>query len=93
MICEPYSARLGPRYRFTQCPIANFARAHGLLHLMPPLCNMDYTAMELLHGALLRRSTCANGCMCDYRVVGDKHPDAKKYPRKTDAAGYWYNEV
>lgn len=93
MICEPYNAQLGPRYRFEQCPIADFARAHGLLHLMPPLCNVDYVAMELLHGTLLRRYTCANGSLCDYRVVGSEHPDAKKYPRKTDAAGFWYNEV
>lgn len=93
MLCEPYEPALGPRYRFEQCPLADFARTHGLLHLMPPLCNADYTAMELLHGTLLRRYTCANGALCDYRVVGDEHPDAKKYPRKTDAAGYWYNEV
>lgn len=93
MITEPFDARLGARYRFEQCPLADFARANGLLYLMPPLCNADYTAMELMHGALLRRHTCANGSLCDYRVVGDKHPDAKKYPRKTSAGGYWYNEV
>lgn len=93
MRAEPYDAALGARYRFEQCPLADFARRNGLLHLMPPICNTDYTAMELLHAALLRRGTCANGCVCDYRVVGDRHPDAQKYPRKTDAEGFWYNEV
>lgn len=93
MRMEPFDASLGARYRFEQCPLADFARAHGLLRLMPPLCNADYTAMQLVHGTLLRRHTCANGSVCDYRVVGDAHPDAQKYPRRTDEAGFWYNEV
>lgn len=92
MRMEPFEPAKGARYRFERCPLADFALAHGLLYLMPPMCNVDYTALELLHGTLLRSHTCANGSVCDYRVVGDEHPDARKYPRLTDEAGFWYNK-
>lgn len=93
MTSEPFDPALGARYRFDRCPVADFARSHGLEHLLAPLCNTDYAAMEAMHGTLLRRHTCGNDCLCDYRIVGDQHPDAKKYPRKTDEKGFWYNDV
>lgn len=36
-------------YEFTECPTAEFAKKHGLLEVMPALCNPDFTAMELIH--------------------------------------------
>ena len=50
-------------------------------------------AMELLHTGLIRTTTCANGNVCDYWIVGDKSPYLKKYPKKIDEQGYFYNEV
>ncbi len=49
-------------YEFSACPIAEFAKRHGLLEIMPALCNPDYTAMELLHGRLFRRETLRSAC-------------------------------
>ncbi len=91
MRTEPFDPNKGIHYRFEQCPIAEFAKANDLLEIMPAICNGDYPAMELLHAGLIRQTTCANGTKCDYWIVGDKSPYLKKYPRKTDEKGYFYN--
>ena len=92
MQTEPFDPKTGIHYRFEQCPIAEFAKAHDLLEIMPAICNGDYPAMELLHAGQIRTTTCANGNVCDYWIVGDKSPYLKKYPKKTDEQGYFYNE-
>lgn len=92
MHVEPFDKETGIRYSFTRCPIADFAREHGYLHLMPALCNPDYPMMEAGHGALIRENTCARGNICDYWIVGDKSPYLKEHPRKIDKEGYLYNE-
>ena len=40
------------RYHFTQCPNAEFAKKHNLLHVLPLLCNCDFFGIEELHGKL-----------------------------------------
>ncbi len=79
-------------YEFTACPAAEFAKKHGLTDIMPALCNVDYVSMELLHARLIRTSTCANGCRCDYAIVGDKDPFLKEHPEYRDEAGYRRNK-
>jgi len=79
-------------YCFKRCPIAEFAKQHGYTYLMPAICNGDYPLFEALHGTLIRKSTCANGDICDYRIIGDNNPEIKNHQRKTDGSGYWYNE-
>lgn len=78
-------------YEFTACPIAEFARKHDLLEVMPALCNPDYTAMELIHAKLVRKTTCSNGQKCDYTICGDKDPYIMEHPEYRDAAGYRRN--
>ena len=34
-------------YCFTQCPNAEFAKSHGLLHVLPLLCNSDYWGIRI----------------------------------------------
>ncbi|MCM1254130.1 MAG: L-2-amino-thiazoline-4-carboxylic acid hydrolase [Clostridium sp.] len=92
MKVEPYSKTEGVRYHFQRCPIAEFAKEHGYLDIMPAFCNTDYPAMDMINGALIRRHTCANSNICDYWIVGDKSGIAKEHPRKTDEKGYWYND-
>ncbi|WP_455950663.1 hypothetical protein [Eubacterium sp.] len=58
---------------------------------MPAICNGDYPAMELLHVGLICKTTCTNGTVCDYWVVGDKSPYLTEHPRKADVRGYFYN--
>ena len=79
-------------YEFTQCPAAEFAKKHGLLEVMPALCNPDFEAMELIHARLVRKTTCANGCKCDYTICADKDPYLKDHPEYRDAAGYRRNQ-
>lgn len=78
-------------YEFTHCPAAEFAERHGLQEVMPALCNPDYTSMELIHARLVRRTTCANGCKCDYTICGDRDAYCKAHPEYRDEAGYRRN--
>ena len=76
------------RYSFTQCPNAEFAKRHGLLHVLPLLCNCDFFGISEIHGTLIRRGTCGNSPVCDYCVVGDKNPMAAAYEIVTDELGF-----
>lgn len=80
-------------YEFTKCPIADFAREHNLSEVMPAMCNPDYTAMELIHARLVRKTTCANGCVCDYTICGDKDEEyLKQHEEYIDDEGYRRNK-
>ncbi len=76
------------RYAFTQCPNAEFAKKHDLLHILPLLCNCDYFGIEQIHGKLIRCGTCGNSRQCDYCVVGDENPLAKEYETVKDEKGF-----
>ena len=91
MNVAPYSKEGPIYYEFTECPIAEFAQKHGLLEVMPALCNPDFTAMEMIHAKLIRKTTCANGCRCDYTICGDRDPYVKEHPEYVDEEGYRRN--
>lgn len=92
MNVAPYDAAKPIYYEFTECPVAEFAKQFGMLEVMPALCNPDYEAMELLHAKLVRTTTCANGCKCDYTICGDQDPCLKDHPEYIDEAGYRRNK-
>ena len=77
---------------FCAAPIAELAKKLGYTHLMPAMCNPDYPMLKLLHAGLIRKSTCANGELCDFWIVGDKSEMLEKHPCKTSPEGYLYNE-
>ena len=91
MSVAPYEENQPLYYEFTACPIAEFAKKHGLLEIMPALCNPDFEAMECIHARLVRRTTCANGEKCDYTICGDRDPYLKEHPEYRDEAGYRRN--
>lgn len=76
-------------YRFTQCPNADFARAHGLLDILPALCNCDHIGLKEIGAGLVRHHTCGRGTECDYCIVGSKSPILKEHPLETDGDGLW----
>ena len=85
----PYDrAHRAARYSFTQCPNAEFAKRHGLTHVLPLLCNCDFFGISEIHGTLIRKGTCGNSPACDYCVVGDKNPMAQEYEVVTDELGF-----
>ena len=92
MNIAPFDPEKPIYYEFTACPTAEFAKQHGLLEVMPALCNPDFTGMELVHAKLVRTTTCANGCKCDYTICGDKDPYCKVHPEYRDEAGYRRNK-
>lgn len=92
MNVAPYKKGEPIYYEFTACPTAEFARTHGLLEVMPALCNPDYTAMELLHARLIRTTTCANGDKCDYTICGDRDAYCAQHPEYVDEQGYRRNK-
>ena len=86
---EPYDKENhAARYHFAQCPNAEFAKKHNLLHVLPLMCNCDFFGIEQLHGTLIRCGTCGNSDICDYCVVGDKNSLADRYEIKTDDSGF-----
>ena len=46
----------------------------------------------MIHAKLVRTTTCANGCKCDYTICGDKDPYLNKHPEYRDEAGYRRNK-
>lgn len=88
-VSEPYDKEHhAARYHFTQCPNAEFAKSHGLLHVLPLLCNSDFFGISEIHGQLIRCGTCGNGELCDYLVVGSDNPLVDEYETVTDAGGF-----
>ena len=86
---EPYDRENhAARYCFTQCPNAEFAKAHGLLHVLPILCNCDFFGIEQVHGQLIRCGTCGNSDRCDYLVVGGNSAIAAEWETVRDEAGF-----
>ena len=75
-------------YHFTQCPNAEFAKSHNLLHVLPLLCNSDFYGISEIHGKLIRCGTCGNSDRCDYLVVGDRNPLTELYTTETDENGF-----
>ena len=60
-------------WRFTSCPLAEFARAHDLLPWAAYLCQMDHAMAEAAGCRLLREHTLVKGDEeCDYWIVGSK---------------------
>ena len=92
MQVAPFDKNKPIYYEFTACPAAEFAKKHGLTDIMPALCNVDYASMELIHAKLIRASTCADGCKCDYTICGDRDAYAGEHPEYRDAAGYRKNK-
>ena len=92
MYVAPFDEDKPIYYEFTACPAAEFAKRHELLEIMPALCNPDYAAMELIHARLVRKTTCANGCKCDYTICGDKDPCLNAHPEYRDESGYRRNK-
>lgn len=92
MSAEPYRKTEGIHYHFDRCPIAEFAKKHGYVNIMPAFCNADCPSMNMIHGTLIRKHTCANAHICDYWIVGDQSKNTKEHPKKTDTDGYWYND-
>ena len=76
------------RYHFSQCPNAEFAKEHDLMHVLPLFCNSDYWGISQIHGTLIRCGTCGNSDKCDYCVVGSENPMAKEYEIVKDEAGF-----
>ena len=91
MNLAPFDKNKPIYYEFTECPTAEFAKKHGLLGVMPALCNPDFEGMELIHARLVRRTTCSNGCKCDYTICGDREEYAKQHPEYRDDLGYRRN--
>lgn len=88
-VTEPYDwENRAARYCFTQCPNAEFAKKHNLLHVLPLFCNSDYWAIRQLHGTLIRCGTCGNAEKCDYCVAGSESALAKQYEIVKDENGF-----
>ena len=92
MYVAPFEKDKPIYYEFKSCPTAEFAKKHNLNEVMPALCNPDFEAMECIHARLVRKTTCSNGCKCDYTVCGDRDCYLKDHPEYIDEEGYRRNK-
>ncbi len=68
---NPYGHKDGFAWRFTSCPIAEFAKEHDMLPWMKYLCQLDHLMTEAAGCRLIRKHTIASsGDECDYWIVG-----------------------
>ena len=88
----PYDPEIGVRFRFTSCPIAEFAKKHGYTHLMPAMCNPDYPTLAPIRAGLIRTQVCATDACCDYWIVGNNSPHLKEHPLYRDEMGFLRNK-
>lgn len=59
------------------CPLADFAKAHGYMDILPQLCAADVTAAAV-HARLIRHHTVAQGYeTCDYWYVGERNTEVQ----------------
>ena len=91
MHVDPYDRNKPLTYHFTSCPVAEFAREYGFTDILPALCNIDYSCMEMMHVKLIRKQTLGFSDCCDYMMVGDKDPLVKEHPQYRDEKGYIRN--
>lgn len=70
---NPEGRTEGVNVRLCNCPVFDFAKAHGFEHLMPALCASDYKIFEPMHCRMIRYHTIASGdAYCDFWQVGDE---------------------
>ncbi len=72
MEVNPYGHAKGIAWRFTSCPVAEFAKEHDLLPWAKYLCMLDHKMAEAAGCKLHRAHTIVAGDdECDYWIVGD----------------------
>ncbi|MDE6592438.1 MAG: L-2-amino-thiazoline-4-carboxylic acid hydrolase [Oscillospiraceae bacterium] len=70
---NPHGREKGVAFDFIGCPLADFAKSHSYMEIMPVLCEFDYITAALMHARLVREHTVADGSeYCDYWYLGDK---------------------
>ena len=72
LVGRMYGSYIKKCWRFTSCPLAEFARAHDMLPWAGYLCQMDHRMAEAAGCRLIRRHTIVAGDdECGYWVVGE----------------------
>lgn len=72
MEINPCGHTEGVAWRFTSCPLAEFAEEHDLLPWAEYLCQMDHRMAEAAGCRLIREHTIVAGDdECDYWIVGE----------------------
>lgn len=91
---NPNKPAEGMQLKLIGCPVADFAKKHGYMELMPAMCNPDYDNMPEFGIHLIRPRTVGMGYgVCDYRFVGDKSESAKRSPVRRDEKGFLVNDI
>lgn len=92
MYVAPYEKDKPIYYEFTACPSAQFAKQFGFEEIMPALCNVDYSSMELIGAKLIRKGTCVDCDKCDYTICANKDEYCKLHPEYVNEKGFRTNK-
>lgn len=80
MRVNPNNATEGYAFTLVGCPLVEYAKKHGYMHLIPHMCALDHAFAKLMHAKLIRTHTVATGSdSCDYWYVPDKSMTARNY--------------
>ena len=70
---NPHGREKGVAFDLVGCPLADFAKKHGYIGIMPVLCGFDHITAGLMHARLFREHTVATGSnYCDFWYLGDR---------------------
>lgn len=70
------------------CPLADFARKHDMMKILPLLCNIDHRTVDTLGLKLFRDQTVSNGDdKCAYWYVDKKSEEADTFTNEMNEKG------
>lgn len=85
---NPDGRETGLAFNLAGCPLADFARKHDMMNILPFLCNIDHRTAEAFGMKLFRDKTVSNGdSECVYWIVSQKSKEADSFVNEKNQAG------
>lgn len=85
---NPEQRSEGVSFHLCGCPLADFAKKHDMMEILPYMCNIDHKTAELMRLKLYRPRTVSAGYQkCEYWLIGDKSRFAEKFENVPDKNG------
>lgn len=88
MKVNPDQRDTGIAWNLVGCPLADFARKHDMMEVLPYMCNIDHRTAETFGFKLFRNQTVSNGDDdCAYWFVDKKSKEADSFVNERNAEG------
>jgi len=85
---NPDKRETGIALNLVGCPLADFARKHDMMDILPIMCNIDHRSVETFGMKLYRDKTVSNGnAECAYWVVDSQSKEANLFVNEKNQDG------